>query len=622
MALRKPSRNKLTNDSGMNLKINVILGVFGVAFLVVILRLFQLQVLDHDKYETLAQNQYWNLQTIPAERGDILSADGYVLAGTRNNYLMFAEPKSIPEVYKTANNLATLVSNLQYQTQETSETTVSQKQLFADDYSRYVADLSMNLMWVPLEKDLSENEKQKVESANVPGIGFDVSPIRFYPEGTLAAHVLGFVASDEKGNKQGYYGIEGALNDDLAGKPGRITQETDATGAPILVGGYREVEPIEGRNVELTINRSVQYIIEKHLQEGVEKYNATSGTVIVMDPYTGDIIGLANYPTYDPANFGAAQQPLPNDPNRMNVNRIDDAISETYEPGSVMKPLTISSAVNLGLITPQTTYEDNGPVKYSNYYINNWDGKHYGTMNIIQLLQKSNNIGAAWVGHQVGAENLYKYFSAFGIGTKTGVDLEGEDTGILNDYKSWTDIDIATASFGQGVSVTPLQLLNAYNAIINGGNLLKPKIISKIIDGDKEITIPTKQIAQVVTPKTSETMVTLLEQAAEGGEAKYFVLKNYRIGGKTGTAQIPENGHYSPDQTNATFVGFMVGSKKFSMLVKLEKPQTSIYAAETAVPLWMDITSDLVKFYGLPPDRDPNAPVGSGDGNTSATNVD
>lgn len=591
-------------------RLNFILVGFFLLFIFVDLRLFKIQVLEHALYATQAQNQYGELQVIPARRGNIVSSDGYILAGTRNNYLLYAEPKKLTDVYKTAHELSLIVADLKIkkfmatpEATSTADLAKYQAELTFTLYTKYLENLKLNLLWVPLEKDLVESEKQVIEHAGIVGLGFEEAPVRYYPEGTLAAHVLGFVGSDEKGEKTGYYGIEGALNDDLKGKSGRMMEETDARGLPILVGSYKKIEPVEGRNVKLTINRAVEYLVEKQLALGVAKYDASSGSVIVMDPTTGDILALANYPTYEPQNFGVAQKPQPDHANRMNIERVDFAISHTYEPGSVIKPLTISSALDLHLVTPTTTFEDNAPAKYSDYYINNWDGKHHGTQTIIELLQKSNNIGAAWVGTKVGAENLSTYFSLFGLGKRTGVDLEGEDTGVINDYTKWTDIDLATASFGQGISATPLQVLTAFNVFPNGGRLLKPKIIESIGDDSRELEIPTKVVAQVISKQTASTMVSLLEQAVEGGEAKYFVLKDYRIAGKTGTAQIPENGKYAPDKTNATFVGFMAGSKKFTMIVKLQEPKTSIYAAETAVPLWMAIAGDLVKYYGIPADK-------------------
>ncbi|MFZ2663892.1 MAG: penicillin-binding protein 2 [Patescibacteria group bacterium] len=598
-------RKKLTLEDW---RTNTIFVCFVSSFLLIIVRLFNIQVLNHERYLALAQDQYWDQTIISAKRGDILSSDGYVLAGTQTYYLMFGEPKKIKDPYQIANDLADIMTNLRYKEDTAFEISSGggDKEAREDMKKRYFDEmyksLSLNLMWVPLQKELTPIEKEEIEKRNIEGIGFDDMPIRYYPEGSLASHILGFVASNDKGEKTGYYGIEGSLNNDLKGRSGKLLEETDAVGLPILMGSYKKVEPVQGRDVILTINRSVQYIVEKRLKEAVEKYDAVSGSIIVMNPFTGEILAMANYPTYYPSDF-TAEDESKEDQRRKSIERKNLSISDTYEPGSVIKPLTISAAIDLGIVTPTTTYQDSGPTRYSDYVIDNWDGKHYGLMNIIELLQKSNNIGAAWVGHQVGREKLYKYFSDFGIGTKTNIDLEGEDSGILRNYKEWTDIDTATAAFGQGLSATPLQVLNAFNAIANGGYLLQPKIISKLVDEKESIDIPVKIVRQVMSKETSDTMVDLLEKAAEGGEAKYFILKDYRVSGKTGTAQIPEGGKYSPDRTNATFVGFMTGSKVFSMIVKFEEPKVSIYAAETSAPVWMQVALDLVNFYGIPPDK-------------------
>lgn len=607
-------------------RINTVYVSFVFAFILVILRLFQIQVIDHEDYRALAESQYSSQFEIPAKRGEILSSDGYVLAGAKSNYLLFAEPKKITDPYKVASDLAEILSSMrseindyeiEYEENNDSDdaslnidapegqensSKLTKSEMFEKYFKDFYNYISSDRFWVPLMRDVTSEEKIKIEESGITGIGFEEYPVRYYPEGTLASHLLGFVGSTEDGEKVGYFGIEGRLNEDLKGKPGKVLEETDALGNPILMGEYKMVPPIQGRDVVLTINRSIQYMVEKKLKEGVEKYRAYSGTAIVMNPYTGEIIALANYPTYDPGNFNEEEK-YDENLGRKNIERKNLAISYTYEPGSIMKPLTISAAIDLGLVGPDTTFVDSGPVVYSTHTIDNWDGKHYGVQTITELLQKSNNIGAAWVGMQVGPDNLYKYLSDFGIGTKSGIDLEGEDTGILRPKDSWTDIDTANISFGQGVSATPLQMLTAFNAIANGGFLMQPKIISKLVDENGETEIPPKNIRRVISKETSDIMVDLLEKAAEGGEGKYFVLKEYRISGKTGTAEIPEGGSYSESGTNATFVGFLTGSKAFSLIVKLQEPQESPWAAETAVPIWMDIASELVKFYGIPPDR-------------------
>lgn len=578
-------------------RISILRGFFLFVCSIFIARLFYIQVIEHEKYKAQAQEQYWDLQEIPAKRGNILSADGYPLATTQVSYLLYLEPKRIINKNEVAEKLAQKLGEFNKFDLEDPQEFHKQKILEL---------MNLDLYWARVISDLSPEEKRQIEELGIEGIGFEEESLRYYPEETLAAHILGFVASDDVGRKVGYFGIEGSFDGDLTGKPGRIVEERDALGAPILVGGYTRVDPIDGRDVVLTIDRGIQRIVEKHLKEGVEKYDAKSGSVIVMDPFTGDIVALANYPSYDPANFNDYGREDVNKDRRKDIERTNLAISQTYEPGSVIKALTVASAVDLQRVNPNTTFIDSGPVQYSDYTIDNWDGKHHGQQTIVQLLQKSNNIGAAWVGHLVGSQELEKHFKEFGLGAITNTELEGEDTGVIHPYKQWTDIDLATASFGQGISATPLQVLNSFNALANGGVLMRPRIVSKIIDNGEVIEIPTKELGRPISKETSDTMVEMLTRAAAGGEAKYFNIRNYHIAGKTGTAQIPVNGKYDPEKTNATFVGFLSGSKKFSMVVKLEEPLESIYAAETAVPVWMSITDDLVKYYGIPPDKTPD----------------
>lgn len=581
---------------------------FFLAFGVVIFRLFQIQVLGHDKYTDLGQNQYWAVQNVEAERGSIFSSDGFLLAGTKASYLMYGEPKVIQNKDGVARILAEILSEMEGDTGEPLSEEQEEEPIrdFRYYYKSIYDSLNLDLYWVSLKRDLTPEQMGIIKGKNLEGIGFQREPKRYYPEGTLASHVLGFVASNERGEKTGYYGIEGALNDDLRGKPGKILEEKDAAGNPILAGGYRASNAMPGRSIVLTIDRSVQYMAEKKIKEGVEKYDAVSGSVIVMDPYTGRVIAMANYPTYDPSKFWV-EEPKPEDEklesDRKRVERRNLAIQHTYEPGSVMKPMTVSAAVDLGLVSANTTYEDAGPVYYSGHKVDNWDFKHHGILTITQLLEKSNNIGAAWVGHRVGVESLREYLVNFGYGKRTGVELEGEDTGILRDTSTWTDIDLANISFGQGISATPLQVLNAFNVIANGGELYQPQIISKIYDGDQALEMKPKLARRVLSKKTADEMVKMLENAAENGEAKYFVLKDYKIAGKTGTAQIFKEGEYAVEDTNATFVGFLSGDKRISLIVKLEEPKTSIYASLTAVPLWMEIATELAKFYGIAPDK-------------------
>src|SRR3989339_540008 len=546
-------------------------------------RLFQIQILDHARYKARAFDQYSDLSSLPARRGEILTADGYPLASNQTSYLVYAEPKKISNKSEVLEKISSVLPEAEREKQ-------SQKMLEL---------LNLDLYWVALVHNLTPKQRDQLAQLNIAGIGFEEEPVRFYPEGTLAAHVLGFVAEKDTGEKGGYFGIEAAFDGELKGKIGKVLEERDALGSSILAGGFLKVAPDNGKDVYLTLDRTVQYIIEQRLREGVEQYDAADGVVIVSDPLDGSILGMATFPTYDPSDLDFAQVTVSERSGRKSHGYKNLAISALYEPGSVMKPLTVSSAIDLGEAVPETIYYDNGPVSYSGYVIDNWDGKHFGQMNIILLLQKSNNIGAAWVGHLVGSERLAAYFSRYGIGGLSGIDLEGEETGTLRPYKDWTDIDLATASFGQGILASPLQVLYAFNVFANGGILYKPRIVAKIVSQDKASLIPAKEVGRVVKKETADIVSDLLVKAVEGGESKYFNIKNYVVAGKTGTAQIAVAGGYDPTKTNATFVGYLPVSKKFSMIVKLREPQTSPYAAETAVPLWMTIAEDLAKYFSI-----------------------
>ena len=592
------------NFENADLRINVLLFFFVAGAVLLAGKLFIIQVLNHEKYKSIAQEQYWDSQNIPSKRGDILSKDGLPLASTQTYYLLYMEPKKIKDKYTFVNNTVNLLSEVK------SNGDLKKKVELADVFQERINSiLRSDLIWAVVTKELNPDQKNKIMDIGIEGLGFEEEPVRYYPNGTLASHVLGFVASDESGQKVGYFGVEGDLDRELRGKDGKVLQEKGALGDPILLGGYKKLDPINGRNIVLTINRSIQYMVETKLKEGVEGYNAMSGSVIIMNPSTGNIIAMANYPTYNPSVFNEEIETVKGleEPSRKDLERRNLSISATYEPGSVMKPFTVSSALDIGKITPESTFNDEGPVKYSDYYIDNWNGQHHGVQNVIQLLQKSNNIGAAWVGHLVGTKDLTDYLRRFGFGEKTNIELEGEDTGSVRDYKTLTDIDLANISFGQGISATPLQVLNGFNVFINGGELVVPRIVDKIVDEGKEIEIPVKSVRRVISKRTADTMVELLVLAVEGGEAKFFNTKNYKIGGKTGTAQIPFGGKYDPQKTNATFVGFFAGTRDISMIVRLEQPTKSIFAAETAVPLWMSIAEELANYFGITPDKVPQS---------------
>lgn len=574
---------------------------FSLVFLV---RLFYIQVVKNKDFLLKASDQHNFLTIIQAKRGDILSSDGYPLATSKVTYNLFIEPKKIINSAETSKILSNIILS------DYKESSRSEKILGnvddADKLKILELDLfkkiTQDLYWVKLASSLSEKTKEIISSKKIKGLNFEEKVVRYYPEKTLASHILGFVAGSDSTEDRGYFGLEGYFDNDLKGRSGKIVEEKGASGSPILFGGYRKIVPNDGKNIELTLDRKIQFMIERKLKEGVEKYGAEKGSVVIVNPYSGDIISIANYPTFDPEKYYEESD----EKNNIKISKINYVISDIYEPGSIMKPLTVASAIDLKLITPETTFNDSGVLFLSGYRIDNWNGQHLGVQNIYELLEKSNNIGAATIGIKVGRENLYNYFKKFGIGGLTGISLEGEETGNLRNYKDWEDIDLATASFGQGISATALQMAMAFSVFDNGGVLVKPRIVSKIFDDRRTIEIPSEQKRRVISIETAKTMNKLLISAVEKGESRYFNLKEYTVAGKTGTAQIPVDGKYDANKTNATFVGFLPNAqtdKKFVMVVRLDKPTTSIYAAETAVPLWMNILKELVIIYNIPPDK-------------------
>jgi len=375
--------------------------------------------------------------------------------------------------------------------------------------------------------------------------------------------------------------------------------ERDTAGQYIGVGS-RQFEPAtDGASIVLTLDRVIQSAIEDELKDGVTRYGAERGSVIVMDPRSGAILGMATYPTYDPNYYYAINDA------KVQLNPI---ISDIFEPGSVLKPVIMSAAIEEGLVTPQTTFNDTGPVKVAEYTINTFDGQHHGVQTMTQVLEKSNNIGMVWVGQQLGAETMYDYLRRFGLGEKTGVELEGETQNTLKEPNKWNVATVATTSFGQGVALTPLQILNAINVIANDGILMQPYIVSRRqpSTGDPETTLPTP-VRHVISPATAGDISAMMVSVIENGVATLARVPGYYLAGKTGTAQVPdEKGAYSPDRKIISFVGFgPIDNPQFSILIKLDNPSGLSFASGTAAPMFKRMAEKIINYLQLPPDYDP-----------------
>lgn len=551
--------------------------IYWVAFLLVVItfRLFQIQVINASRYKAQAREQQWQGIKIQSKRGTIYTSDKYPIATNNIAYTLYL---NIPQIDKEVNlyqTLSPIIPGLE---------------------EAYIKELLVSdRKWIKLWDDLNWEQYQAIRNLKISGVSFEETYSRYYPEGPMLSHILGFVGKDQYGENVGYYGLEQYYDGDLEGQNGWLFQERTAGGDPILWGEVEKVEPQDGSDLYLTVDRNVQFIIEEHLKEAVDNYNAKSGVVVMVDPSTGAILASANYPTFVPLEYDEVEGD--------DIIR-NDLIANVYEPGSVIKAITVASALDAGSITVDSVYNDTGPKKFSGHLVDNWDGKHHGEETVTEILQHSNNLGAAWVSQQLGDEGLMDYFRSFNFGQPLGVDLEGEERGLIYNSNELKDIELVNASFGQGISLTPLQVTMAFSAIANDGLLMRPYVVQKIISEEKTVESQPSPISRPITTDTADKMVDLLTKAVSGGEAKFFVSKKYKVAGKTGTAQVPVSGGYDPNRTNATFVGFLPSYKNFVLFVKIEEPTTpSGYAAETAVPLWMDIVEDLAAYYGLAADK-------------------
>lgn len=560
---------------------------------VIIARLFYWQAVAKIERKAMPDTS----QNLPAPRGEIFSSDNFPLVANQEAFLLYAKPQDLKKnpsevaaalsPFLISEKYATSSSSLSEEEKKKKEETQNKEA----EIEKRLSDKS--LFWVQLSRKVPLEAKNKISNLNIAGIGFEKDTKRLYPEASMAATLLGFVASDKFGQDTGYFGLEGYYDKRLRGTPGTTTGEIDPFGFPILVGAYRPIEPKKGASLYLSLDRAIQFIVEEKLRRDVEKYGAKDGLVVVAEPKTGHILAMATSPTYNPAIFSEYGQDLFKNP----------VVADTYEPGSTFKLITMSAALDLNLITPSTRCEIcTGPRQIGGFEISTWNKKYYPNSTMAEVIEHSDNIGMTYVADKLGIDNFAGYIDKFGFGKTTGVDLQEESTGNIRPKREWRPIDLATASFGQGIAVTPIQMLQAVSLIASGGRLTTPKIVEKIKEDGKEEKIKPDREDQIISPKTAAQITEMMVSAVEHGEAQVFAPKGYRIAGKTGTAQIPVAGHYDPNKTIASFVGFApADNPKFVMLVRFTEPTSSPFGAETAAPTFFSIANELFNYYGIPP---------------------
>jgi len=530
----------------------------------------------------LSQGDYYSgeFRMFYPERGEIYDRNGHLLAGNRTVYEVGVSLRDMKNPQALAYVLSTylgLSSDDIYK--QLTDPPPSWEYIVVQDYvgEETVASLQQLMQQLKDNKDDSLN-----------GLGFKPHFQRSYPEDSLASNVLGFVTRDGRG----YFGIEEKYNDLLAGNPVQVWVPSD----PNKANDIPRVP--NGTTLVLTLNRDLQARVEEILDQSLQQYGAKNGAIIVMNPRNGEILAMATTPRLDLNNYSSYFDLYDNG------SQYDPAIGMAYEAGSVVKILTMAAALDLGTVKPETTYVDTGSIDVGGITIWNWNREPWGQQNMTGCLQNSLNVCMAWISNQMGAQSFYGYMERFGIGHPTGVDLSGEAMGRLKvpGDTDWYPVDLGTNAFGQGVTVTPLQMMMAASAIANGGKLVTPHVLYAMLRDGHQYNVPSQYGGSPIKPETAQTLNQMLAVSLEG-ESSMALLPGYRLAGKTGTAQIPTPNGYDPNKTNASFIGWgPVDDPQFMVYVWLEAPTTSIWSSETAAPVFAQVAQQTVVLLNLPPD--------------------
>ena len=444
---------------------------------------------------------------------------------------------------------------------------------------------------------LSHGPKKELK---INGIGFSENLLRFYPEANIGANILGFVGyADAK--QQGQYGLEEFFDQELTGSPGSIKIERDAKGQPTIINDREYNKAVDGSDLILTVNRSIQFMACQKLNEAVSKHGADGGSVIILEPESGAVLAMCSNPDYDSNNYQTA-----------NINNFtNSAIFSQYEPGSIFKVITMAMALDQKKITPQTTYNDTGQVVINKYRIENSDHKVNGVQTMTEVLEKSLNTGAIFAMRVVGPDLFSEYVKKFGFGEKTGIELKGESQGNIKNLikKPVGELYAATASFGQGLAATPIQIAAAFLVLANHGLMMQPYIVKEIIkpDGAKIITKP-KTVGRIISEKAATIIGGMMVNVVENGHGKKAGVKGYYVAGKTGTAQVPgKNGGYQAGAHIGSFAGFApADNPKFVMLVRIDQPRDVDWAESSAAPLFGELAEYMLNYWQVPKERNIN----------------
>lgn len=739
--------------------ITVLIIVTIVASVIIIGRLFQLQILRAGYYREVAARAHQGYTELPAKRGEILvkdytSGDEFTVASNTTLDLVFVDPKLINNKTLVATELSEILFDLSTEREKDNERVIEEKREFKrtgnmDAYDRvtplsdeelvdsfyheildkvsretreeillagdlpqeilndiagrdlngievrgsnlyaypgkiydkrYVAKMLSDDLQIPpprleqiligenryeiiarkvdpeksrqLREVIQEDTDEHPGSENYAGVGFKEEYYRFYPEGQFAANILGFVDKESKGQ----YGIEETFDKQLKGKMGIFKAQRDSIGRQITVGDSVIEPAINGSDIILTIDRTIQLEVERILAAGVKRYNANSGQAIVLDPKTSKIIAMAHSPSFNPNDYSAAFDRVDVDFSEEDLNSLlpidesdthfyfyrnwdtDDrfevfkdieegkapvyqryvnwfgaevyqnkVVASIYEPGSVFKPITMVSAIDDGDVTPNTVYYETGPIKVDEFEICNSTDEYRGRQTMTNVLEQSSNVGMAFVAKEIGRNLFYAYMMKFGLGEKTGIEFEHEEEGHIEYFTEWADSELVTHAFGQGIALTPLQMINAYGALANGGLLMQPYIIESTTDAKGKVVVTEPfAINQAVSEDSANKITAMLVSAVENGVANQAQVEEHYVAGKTGTSQTYKWGQplTGVGTTITSFAGYgPIDDPKFVVLVKLDRPRANEWGSETAAPIFKDIATFLFSYYNVPPDK-------------------
>ncbi len=560
--------------------------VFGLMFLSVVGRAFYLQILQHENLVKKADKQHQHKVDLLPARGSILDRNGTTLAESIHMDSCYAEPRRINDVDGTAGVLAPILG-------------VSKNEL--------IAKLSVNKSFIWVERWLAPEVALRVKNMKLPGIGFAPESKRFYPNMEIAAHVVGFTGRDPNGLE----GVELKYDSTILGSTGYMITERDALGRNIAVTNTVIKDSSPGKSVVLTLDKTIQFIAEKELAKAVKESKAKSGMALVMESDTGKVLALANYPTFNPNAFS-----------RYSLAELrNHVVADSFEPGSTFKVFTIAAALDSGSIKATDTYNcENGTYRIADRTIH--DDHPQSRLSVSEIIKYSSNIGAAKIAAKMGEETLSSYLRNFGFGGRTGIDLPGESPGNLK--RHWYGIDLATISFGQGVSLSTVQLTSALSAVANGGNLMKPYLVEQILDDNGKVVqkFEPQILRRVISAETARKVTKMMETVTgSGGTGTKAALDGFRVAGKTGTAQKvdPVTRAYSPTKRIGSFAGFVPADKpKLTITVIIDEPQGVKYGGSVAAPAFREIAQNSLAYLKIQPNLPNTAAVKPADVKVSA----